>query len=85
MPIRLTTAQATRAGIMPPTTLPPRTAAPGSHAGIAATYSDDLLESIIADLGKRNLSNLRDHETRFLAERSKACRAERRARKEVAR
>ena len=85
MPLRFTTAQATRAGIMPPTTLPPRQAAPGSHAGISATYSDELLESIIADLGQRNLRDLRDGETRWLAERMKACRAERRARKEAKR
>jgi hypothetical protein len=70
---------------MPTRTIPHAIPASCSHAGIAATYDDELLEAIIADLGKRILSNLRDHETRFLAERLKACRAERRARKEAAR
>lgn len=53
----------------------------GSHEAIVASYSDATLEALINDIGRRNLSNLRDHETRFLAERSKAARAERRARK----
>jgi len=69
----MTRAQATRLGLTKPT--------PRSHEGIAASYSDSLLEAVIHDLGKRNLSNLRDHATRFLAERCKACRAERRNRK----
>lgn len=81
MPLRLTTAQAAAAGLIAaPLTAqtPPLT---GSHAAIVATYSDALLDSIIDDLGTRNLRDFRDHETRWLGERMKACRAERRARK----
>jgi hypothetical protein len=51
------------------------------HRRAVAGYSDATLGALIDDLGRRNLSNLRDHETRFLAERSKAARAERRDRK----
>lgn len=54
---------------------------PGSHEGVVRTYSDEMLTRLIDDIGKRNLSDLRDHETRWLAERSKAARAERRRRK----
>jgi hypothetical protein len=59
------------------------TAAPAasSHEGIAATYSDTVLEGIIADASRRNLRDYSDHETRWWAARSSACRAERRARK----
>jgi hypothetical protein len=78
MPIRITAAQAARAGL---TTTPEAPPAPGTHAAIVRTYSDDLLEDLIADLGKRNLSNQRDHDTRFLADRCSAARAERRRRK----
>jgi len=52
-----------------------------THDEIAALYPSDMLDKIIADLGARNLRDQRDHETRFLAERSKALRAERRRRK----
>ena len=51
-----------------------------SHYVTVAAYPDHLLEALIADIGTRNLRNLRDHETRFLADRSKAARAERRER-----
>lgn len=71
----MNTAQATRLGLIKPT--------PRSHEGVAASYSDQTIEAVIGDLGKRNLSNLRDHETRFLAERCKALRAERRNRKQL--
>ncbi len=54
---------------------------PGSHQAIVRTYSDDLIEDIIADLGRFNLRDLRDHETRWKAERLSAARAERRRRK----
>ena len=55
---------------------------PGSHQAIVKTYSDQLIEDIIADLGRFNLRDLRDHETRWKAERLSACRAERRRRKQ---
>lgn len=71
--MKITSAQAIAAGLIQPP--------PGSHEAIVRRYSDRLLEAVIADLGSRNLRNLRDHETRFLAERCKAARAERRRRK----
>lgn len=52
-----------------------------SHTVTAKSYPDTLLEAVIRDLEKRNLRNLRDHATRWMAERSKALRAERRDRK----
>lgn len=75
MAIRLTPTQASKLG------LPAPKPQPGTHAGIVAAYNDTLLERLIADLGKRNLRNQQDHETRFLAERSSAARHERRTRK----
>ena len=51
------------------------------HCQILESYSDELLEAIIADLGKQNLSNYRDHETRWKAERLTAARQERKNRK----
>jgi hypothetical protein len=54
---------------------------PGSHQAIVRAYPDDLIEDIIADLGRYNLRDLRDHETRWKAERLSAARAERRRRK----
>lgn len=54
---------------------------PGSHQAIVKTYSDDLIEDLIADLSRFNLRDLRDHETRWKAERLSAARAERRRRK----
>lgn len=64
-----------KAGIL---TAPPKR---GSHEAIVATYSDDLLEVVIADLGRRNLRDYRDHETRFCAERLSASRTERKLRR----
>lgn len=52
-----------------------------SHGKAARLTSDSLLESVIGDLEKQNLSNLRDHETRWKAERIKEFRAERKLRK----
>tara|TARA_R110001606_G_scaffold18114_2_gene68823 strand:+ start:1028 stop:1201 length:174 start_codon:yes stop_codon:yes gene_type:complete len=52
-----------------------------THDEIVALYPNDMLDKIIADLGARNLREQRDHGIRFLAERSKALRAERRHRK----
>lgn len=52
-----------------------------THDEIVALYPNDMLDKIIADLGARNLRDQRDHEIRWLAERSKALRAERRRRK----
>ena len=75
MPIRLTPRQAETIGLG--TAPPPK---PGSHEGVVLTYSDLLLAALIDDIGKRNLSNYRDHETRFLGERCKAARAERKRR-----
>ena len=54
-----------------------------THEITARSYPDTLIEAIIADLGKRNLSNLRDHATRWMADRCKALRAERRTRKQA--
>lgn len=42
--------------------------------------SDGMIEGVIRDAEKRNLSNLRDHETRWWAERSRHARAIRRER-----
>lgn len=52
-----------------------------THEAQVAGYPDALLVAVIEDLGKRNLRDMRDHETRWCAERSKAARAERRSRK----
>lgn len=79
MPIRMTELQAQRAGLIQTTTKPPA----GSHEGIVGTYSDEMLDLLIADIGSRNLSNYRDHEVRFLGERAKAARAERRRRRQL--
>lgn len=54
---------------------------PGSHQAIVASYSDELIEAVIADISRYNLRDLRDHETRWKAERLSAARAERRRRK----
>lgn len=70
----ITAKQAEALGIATP---PP---ARGSHEAIVRTYSDDLLEDIITDLGRRNLRDFRDHATRWMGERLKAARAERRTR-----
>lgn len=51
------------------------------HAATVATYSDALLDALLADCGRRNLRDYRDHETRWLAARSSAARAERKRRK----
>jgi hypothetical protein len=55
-----------------------------SHELAARSYSDGLIDAIIDDLGNRNLRDQRDHETRWLAQRSSALRAERRRRKSLA-
>jgi hypothetical protein len=52
-----------------------------THADAVAILSDSTIEAALQDLGKRNLSKQQDHETRWLADRSKALRAERRKRK----
>ena len=52
------------------------------HAAVAASYPDWLIEAALADLTRRNLRDQANHETRWCAERSKALRAERRARKD---
>lgn len=54
---------------------------PNEHARAVRGYTDDMLDAVIADLSRRNLRDYGNHETRWLAERSSACRAERRARK----
>lgn len=69
----MTKKEAVRAGLMKPE--------PGSHEAVVRGYSDELVQGIIDDLGKRNLRDLRDHATRWQAERSSAARAERRRRK----
>lgn len=51
-----------------------------SHELAARSYSTPTLLAIREDLGGRNLSNLRNHETRWLADRCKAVRAELRQR-----
>ena len=76
--IRLSADQAAKLGIVPSTAL-----RPGSHAGVVAAYPDALIEAAIDDLGKRNLRNQQDHETRWCAERASALRAERRKRKDA--
>jgi hypothetical protein len=53
------------------------------HELAARRAPDWMIEAVIGDLGKRNLRNLRDHETRWCADRSKAFRAERRRRKQA--
>ena len=53
------------------------------HDRAVRDYSDDLIEYAIADLGRRNLRDYGNHETRWMAERSSALRAERRRRKEL--
>lgn len=73
--MKLSEKQARALGVIPE--VAPR---PGSHEGQVREYPDWLLEAIIADLGKRNLRDMRDHEVRWCAERCKAARAERRRR-----
>ena len=51
------------------------------HANAVRDYSDATIEAAIADLGRRNLRDQSNHEVRWMAERSTALRAERRARK----
>lgn len=51
------------------------------HAKAVREYSDETIEAAIADLGRRNLRDQANHETRWMAELSTALRAERRARK----
>lgn len=63
------------------TSIPPKP--PTEHDKAVAQYSGELLEDIIADLSKRNLRDFKDHEVRWSAQRLKACRAERRRRKEA--
>jgi hypothetical protein len=55
-----------------------------THARTVAQYSDNLLEAVIEDLSHRNLRNFRNHDVRWMGERSTAARAERRKRKEGA-
>lgn len=76
MPIRITTTQAAALGI----DAKPK---PGSHEAIVRTYSDALLEAVIEGHKHRNLRDYRDHETRWLGDRIKAARAERRRRKQL--
>jgi hypothetical protein len=54
-----------------------------THEITARSYPDDLIDQIIDDLARRNLRNYQDHETRWLADRSSALRAERRRRKQL--
>ena len=54
------------------------------HAEIVRNYPDALLLAIITQEGKRNLRNYQDHQTRWMAQRLSAVRAERRRRKEAA-
>lgn len=49
---------------------------------IVAHYPTPLLRQILADIGKRNLRDYRDHETRWLAARVSAVRKELKRRKE---
>lgn len=76
MQIKLTPAQAAKLGIRPAAA-----PAPGSHEGIVAAYSDQMIQLVIDDLGARNLRDQRDHEVRWCAERCSAARHERQARK----
>lgn len=69
----MTTKQAVAAGLIPPP--------PGSDEAVVRRYPDALVQAVIDDLGGRNLRDLRDHETRWLADRCKAARGERRRRK----
>jgi hypothetical protein len=55
--------------------------APREHLLAVGAYPDALIQSSIDDLGGRNLSNIRDHEIRWMADRSKALRQVRRERK----
>lgn len=71
--MKMTSAQAARMGLIEPP--------PGSHDAIVRTFPDWLLEAVIGDLGRRNLRDYRNHETRWLGERASAARAERRRRK----
>ena len=49
---------------------------PNPHEDWARMYSTEVLLAIRETLGKQNLSNLRDNETRWKADRVKAVRAE---------
>lgn len=51
------------------------------HIRAVSSYPDWLLDAVIDDLGKRNLRNYQDNETRWLAGRASAARAERRRRR----
>jgi hypothetical protein len=55
--------------------------APREHLLAVTPYPDATLQAAIDDLGGRNLSNIRDHEIRWMADRSKALRQVRRERK----
>lgn len=83
--VRVTDYRPPGAGSSPPLERQPArpgaAACPDRNAIVVADYSDDLLDAIIADLGNRNLRDYSNHETRWLAERASACRAERRRRK----
>lgn len=76
--MKLTAAEAAKLGILPAQSL-----RPGSHEAIVASYSDAMLESVIEDLGKRNLRDQKDHEVRWAAARLSACRHERARRKQA--
>lgn len=54
------------------------------HADIVASYHDSLLKAIIKAEGRRNLRDYRDHETRWMAGRISACRAELQKRRTLA-
>jgi len=68
----MTKRDAVRGGFVPPEN--------GSHEAVVAEYSDELLVAVIADCGRRNLRDQRNHETRWLSERMSAARFERRKR-----
>jgi hypothetical protein len=55
-----------------------------AHDRAVSTYPDWLLDAVIDDLGRQNLRDYGNHETRWKAERSSAARAERRRRKTLA-
>lgn len=74
MAARMSRKEAVRAGLVP--------AEPGSHEAIVRGYPDWMLSAVIADLGKRNLRDQRDHATRWAAERCSAARWERKRRKQ---
>lgn len=73
--MHITSTQAAALGLIAPVK-----PAPGSHDAVVIQYPCWMLDAVIADAGTRNLRDYRDHETRWLAERCKAARAERRRR-----